>query len=445
MKEKLLFLLEELKENYTDTLLNDTLECIRGEICLKELFEDRDKLKIAINGQSDKFYDELAFDFVVDLNEVPEMYFTIWEPLIEIFNEQTKKYFYSSAIDLANNSDATDYINGLMEFENDNYAMAHFYFNRIDSYVAYYFIAICYFETSNYENSIKQNLLFLKHLDNLIAEQKEIDLANEEGILIAKWNVFNDLGYAYNRIYEFDKALDNYNNSLMIFNLKDAYEIRHTIKFNNNLDDFTIFANNYLLSLERTGKYETCLEVIDFLISKYPNDTSYRRKREKLLDQKNKQDDFDYIFTQVFKPKKPFNITSFQEAKLISKEKILEDLILEQIKYGFHVFDKPLEIFHDERIYGRQYRIIESNGYLDLLLIDKSKDQLYVVELKRNRVGIEVVAQIESYINALSKELNRNIKGIICIHKSNPKLTEMVREKEDIELYTYNFDFQKEA
>lgn len=444
MTEKILFLLEELKDNYTDQIFKDTIECFRDEIHVNDLYKDIEKTKTIINGQLDKFYNELAFDFVEDLNEMPEMYFMFWEPMIYFFNELTKKYFYATALELAHNSDATDYINGLRELENDNSEIALFHFNRIEDYVASYLIAMCYLDTENYENSIKQNEFFLKNLDEVIKNQKEIDLSNDAGILILKWNVFNDLGYAYNRIYEFENALNSYSNSLEIFNLEETYQSKNSVKVDENLDEFILFANNYLLSLERTKKYDKCIEIIDFLISKYPTEFYYKSKKEKLLASKIGQEETEYIFNQVFKPKKPFDISYFQATKLISKEKALEDLIVEQIKYGFNVFEKPLEIYQDENIFGRQYRIIEINGILDLLLIDKKSDQLYIVELKRNEAGVEVVQQIENYITALSKQLNRNIKGIICLHKTNPKLTEMVKTKENIELYTYNFEFTKE-
>ena len=77
--------------------------------------------------------------------------------------------------------------------------------------------------------------------------------------------------------------------------------------------------------------------------------------------------------------------------------------------------------------------------------IDKKTDQIYVVELKRNEAGIEVVEQTEKYIFGLSKELKRDIKGIICLHRPKTELIKLVEEKENIELYTYNFDFDKIA
>ena len=117
-------------------------------------------------------------------------------------------------------------------------------------------------------------------------------------------------------------------------------------------------------------------------------------------------------------------------------------MIVEQIKYGFKVFGKQLEIYQDEEIFGRQYYIQSVNGILDLLLIDKSNDILYVVELKRNEAGIEVVEQIENYIRGLSSQLKREVKGIISLHKPDKNLVELIKTKPNIELYTYEFQFK---
>jgi tetratricopeptide (TPR) repeat protein len=365
-----------------------------------------------------------------------------WEYLIHLFNEETKSYFYNTSLEIAENSDATDYINGLLELENNNPEIALYHFNRIDDYVANYFIGLCYLETENYQNSIKQNLLFLNELELMINNIKEIDLLNNSDLLIVKWNIYNDLGYAYNRIFEFENALSFYNKSLQIFSLEEAFIIRHSIKVDKNLDDFSIFINNYLLSLEQTNKFTQCIEILDFVISKYPNDFYYKDRKTKLIEKTEKHSFANEIINTLFRVKKPFNITSFQETKIISKEKILEDMIVEQIKYGFNVFGKRLEIYEDSEIFGRQYYIKSVNGILDLLLIDKTQDILYVVELKRNEAGIEVVEQIENYIKGLKAQLNREVKGIISLHKPDRNLIELVKTKTNIELYTYDFQFK---
>src|SRR5690606_9657522 len=147
------------------------------------------------------------------------------------------------------------------------------------------------------------------------------------------------------------------------------------------------------------------------------------------------------VIQSIFKPKKPFGLESFQEVKLLSKEKALEDMIIEQIKYGYKVFGKELEVYQNEKMYGRQYRLYDINGILDLLLFEKNTKQLYVVELKRDSVGIEVIAQIGGYMDSLTKEFGQPVKGIICSHRASKELVQELGNHESIELYSYHFDF----
>lgn len=441
MSDKLFFLLEELKENYTDKLFKDTLDYIQNDTCESQLYTDISRTKIAINGQLEKFYNELAINFVHDLNLNPEFYFLIWEPITDLFSSYTRNLFFNLSLTHSENSEATDFLNGLLELENNNPKIALYHFNRIDDVVACYFIALCYFEMENYENSIKQNLIFLDFLQNdLINQDKDQILI--EGFLLVQWNIYNDLGYSYNRIQEFSLAIKYFKKALNIFDLEKTYQIMQTLKVDENLDDFLIFINNYIFALEKNGNNDKIIEILNFIILKYPSMNVYLEKKLKIIGRIEKHSFANEVISNLFKTRKPFNIDSFQETKILSREKILEDMIVEQIKYGFNVFGKKLEIYQDEKIFGRQYYIENVNGILDLLLVDKTNDILYVVELKRDKAGIEVVEQIENYINGLTSELDREVRGIISLHKPDKKLIELIKTKPNIELYTYQFQFK---
>ena len=443
MNAKLFYLLQELKDNFSKELLNETYECFMNET--HNFYNDSVKSKELLNGQSNEFYNKIASDFVNDLEDFPEMFFLSWQSVFEHFSKETMDTFNELSLLIDNNSDATDYLNGISELENGKAEIALFHFNRIDNYVACYFIGLCYKELENYENAILNYTQFLETFEESILSisKKEINFTEDTDYEITKWNVHNELGFLYNRISEFEKAKLQYSKSLEIVNLEDNYSVNHNIMEYENADNFTIFVNNYLLSLEKTRDYSECINVLNFVISKFSNDIFYKKQKIR-FEEKIKNSTFaDEIINNLFRTKKPFNISQFQETKLISKEKALEDLIVEQIKYGFKVFNKTLEIYQDNNIFGRQYYIQNVNGILDLLLIDKSDNTLYIVELKRNEAGIEVVEQIEKYITGLSEQLNRKIKGIICLHKSDEKLQNLVNTKSDIELYTYQFEFKQ--
>lgn len=152
------------------------------------------------------------------------MYFLVWESIIGLFNESTKDYFYNSALELAIQSDATDYINGIIELEKDNPDIALFHFNRIVHLEACYFIGWCYLLIENYENSIKQNLQFLNYLDDILKNMgKELsNIEQHTEVLITKWNVLKDLAYSYSILYDFKNAYEN-NNYYIIKKPKDIF------------------------------------------------------------------------------------------------------------------------------------------------------------------------------------------------------------------------------
>nr|WP_231402215.1 endonuclease NucS domain-containing protein [Panacibacter microcysteis] len=119
-------------------------------------------------------------------------------------------------------------------------------------------------------------------------------------------------------------------------------------------------------------------------------------------------------------------------------------MIVEQIKYGYKVFGKDLEVYQDNKIFGRQYYLPTVSGILDLLLVERGSNTLYVVELKRNEAGIGVVEQIERYILGLGHLfIDRDIKGIICLHTPDTNLVELVKTKPNIELFKYEFNFNR--
>lgn len=447
MEKRFFHLLGKLKKGYSKKLLKEFFDFFENDFYVDVLHPNADNTRDLLNGQDKRFYQELASVFVNNLNDLPLMYFMLWEPIIYFFNADTKYAFYRTCLELSNFSEATDFINGFIEIEeNLSPEIAQYHFNRIEHYVGNYFTGLCYLDLRNYENAIKKNEIFISNLEDLIiaTAEDEVNLITEVGLLITRWNVYNDLGYLYSRVKDYSKAKKHYEKSLEIFDLEECFRLKSKKHEFQEIDDFTIFVNNYLLSLEKLGYYSTAIQIVEFVIEKKPND-SYYKNLKKSFETKNVGVQFaDEVIEKLFKTKKPFNIDKFEKTKLISKEKALEDLIVEQIKYGYHVFGKALEIYQDEKIFGRQYYIASVNGFLDLLLIDKSTDTVYVVELKRNAAGIEVVSQLEKYMQGLSMELNRRVKGIVCLHKPDSFLRDLVKTKPDIELYTYHFDFNRE-
>lgn len=452
MSKKFIERLSNYKNNPSKKGLKELKKSYQNELVVEELYEENSVSREAFANLPSELIDFIANVFVEDLNEFPTMYFLSYEPLLSFFDRETKASLFEKSLAISEGTDANDFINGFIKLSDESSDLALFYFNRIDNFVADYFIGICYQENENYENAIKNNLRFLNGLseieENTIKNEfgDTISLGEMNSIIFPKWNVLNDIAFCYNRLQEYENAIRTYDLSLDLINLEDNYAINYQeTTETDRIDLFTIFVNNYLLALEKTQQFKKAIDILDFVIRKFPNDSIYKKQKKQFSQKASNIEVADDIIKQLFKPKKAFDIGEFETTKLISKEKALEDMILEQIKYGFQVFNKDLEVYQDENIYGRQYYISSVNGFLDLLLIDRKTDQMYVVELKRKEAGIEVVEQTEKYIFGLTKELNRNIKGIICLHKPKAELIKLIEEKDNIELYTYNFDFDKLA
>lgn len=443
MINKLIFLLIDLKDNFSKDKMDEALKWLNDEITPDNLYEKEIEFRKAFNGQNDNFYNSLSIDFVNDLNEMPDLYFLKWESFLDFFDVGTKCLFLQKSVENANNTDATDYLNGLIELDNNRPEIGLFHFNRIDDYVACYFIALCYFELDNFENSIKNNIFFIDKFDVNIegSDVKEIGKLKEEfNYKLLRFNVHSDLAYCYNRVGDYTNAFKHYEKVLEIFNLYELYSFRHNE--NEEQNTFILDVNNMLLAIDKVGRYSKGIEVLSFVITKYPHNNYYQELKQKFEAKLSHISLGDDIINKVFRRKKPFGIEKFEATKLIAKEKILEDLIIEQIKYGFKVFGKDLEVYQDTLIFGRQYYLPTVNGILDLLLIDKVSNTLYIIELKRNEAGVEVVEQIERYILGLQQAFSdREVKGIICLHKSDNKLIELVNTKPNIELFTYEFTF----
>lgn len=393
------------------------------------------------NGHTDDFYEELSYHFVTDLNEAPLTYFEMWEPIIGSFHQSTKELFLQKTLENSTEGDAGDYVQGMIYLTEGQFEFALIRFNRIDNAVAAYFTGICYLELENYENAIINYNFFLESIDKLFINEPN---SKSPSLLVVQRNTLSDLGYLNLMTQDFKTAKINYQRSLEIFNLDDTYSILN-LDLDRDTDPALDWLRNYFLSLEKTHSFDESVALLEFITSKRPENSYFKQKLISYKETANADEISENSQIIVYKRKKPFDVENYVSLKLISKEKQLEDMILEQIKYGHKVFGKKLELYRDGSIHGRQYYISSVNGFLDLLLIDKENDQLYVVELKRDKAGVEVVEQIEKYMRGLKEGLKRDVKGIICLHRHEPDLSKLVENKKDIELYTYKFDFEKIA
>jgi hypothetical protein len=122
-------------------------------------------------------------------------------------------------------------------------------------------------------------------------------------------------------------------------------------------------------------------------------------------------------------------------------ERYLEEFI--EANFGKINFGAKLELYQDEEnSSGRQFRT--TIGRIDLLAIDKQKNEFVVIELKKGRSSDVVVGQILRYMGWVKKNLAKNnysVKGIIIVREMDDKLEYALSQISNIELYLYNISF----
>jgi hypothetical protein len=437
---------EDLKANFTEKKLKALIE-LYAEIPQEELIRDHSNAKHALADLPLEFYDEIADTIHEDINRFPEFWFMYDTRIGTLFNEETMSYIINRLFEKFSGT-STEYIyKGILALNDESYDLAMLYFNQSDHYLINYYKGLCYLARDNFANAIKNFKIFLTGVDEYIANseipKEYFDPAQNFSLTHYQWESYGNLMYMYNETRDFDLAVASFNQACSLRNLEEVYTFMDPVDGSNGLSEFEVYANNYLFALEKLGKDRERAEFLERLLEILPENNFYRKSLIEVKERIDRHETADNMLKNIFRVRRPFDIEAFNKAQSLAREKVLEDMILEQIKYGIMVFGKKLELYQDENVDGRQYFVKGANGFLDLLLVDKENDTLFVVELKRGLAGIEVVEQIENYMAALSEELNKPLKGIICLHQANPKLTNLVRSKKDIELFTYHFDFKK--
>lgn len=433
---------ELVKRDFTSENLSNLIETY-GDVFVEDLARDREKAKIAISDLPLEFYTYLAKSFVENLNNIPEFWMIHNWRLYDMFTLELKNYINNEVLKFGNDTSAGYIYQGLLAMD-ESPDLAIIYFNKVEHYLAAYYKGFCYHDLKNYPNAIKNFNEFQRGLKAFFTSSFLPGVATNHSLEMFRWDIHLQLGWLYNQTKHYGLAKKEFEKAISVIKLEDAYYVLGASKkVSNGRTDFEIFVNNFLFSLEKIAAYKEAVELLENVLDFLPKNNHYKKQLQNFKDLIARHKSADDILKNIIPVKRPFNIESYSKTQLLAREKILEDMILEQIKYGYEVFGKKLELYQDDTIHGRQYFLKEAYGFLDLLLIEKTTDTLYVVELKRNLAGVEVVHQIERYIEALEKEIKKDIKGIICLHQSNPVLTQLVKSKANLELFTYGFDFKK--
>ncbi|RXG29877.1 endonuclease NucS domain-containing protein [Leeuwenhoekiella marinoflava] len=407
------------------------------------VYSDYNRFEEVLATLPDSFLDYYVSDVIKDISEAPINYLLSHKFFFGMISDEQYEYV-KQQLTLQGESEpmAYNFIRGVELLTEDTPEIALFYFNTIDNQLGDYYLAVCYYNLENYKNARR---LFQAVLTDIQELQKSAPQLNEDTDLrLLSYDLCQYILSASVSIGEFKTAEENGDVLLTLFDLKSLIAI--TESYTANIDDktdFDIWVNNYIVALDKQTNYKKAVKFLERVKKLRPDSTLIEFLLESVSDKISRQETANKILPPIFHKKRAFGINDFVSANRLALEKNLEDLIELQIKYGMQVFGKDLEVYQDNAGYGKQYTNPNIKGIIDLLLIDKKTDTLYVLELKRNDAGIEVYNQVKRYIKGVKKGTSKTVKGIICLHQATNSLIEMVKTDEEVNLFTYHFEFKK--
>lgn len=205
--------------------------------------------------------------------------------------------------------------------------------------------------------------------------------------------------------------------------------------------DLSCAGNNYvrvLIALGRNADAKNFVRQSDVKVSKV-----LRGKVDKLDDHNKriKKDDISVVKDDNEHTEQEVVIDLGVRRQQFSNEKLLEDELTARIEAGIPVFGLNLRVYRRKGEYGRQYNI--PIGRLDLLCED-DKENLYVIELKKDSGYGDAYQQTSDYLDWFAKSekfKDKKIYGIICLNQPTEELLQKVHADKRMKLYEYQISY----
>ena len=156
------------------------------------------------------------------------------------------------------------------------------------------------------------------------------------------------------------------------------------------------------------------------------------------------EEDFRVIIGEISLVERIVAAKDLESPPEFALETHLEEFIYQN--WGEINWGSKLELYETDEQKGRQFPA--GTWSIDFLAIDKSTNDLVVIELKKGKTSYATVGQIQTYINWVKENVaddGQNVRGIIIAKKVDDRLKYAVKNLEYIELKEYKVDFQLSA
>ena len=408
---------------------------------------DNDYMSAAVQTLPNEFLNIIARVIAQDLIDNPIFYVIQHLPFYELMDDEQAGYLNSKVIEIAWQTDAAAIYTALDLVESENYDTALLYLNGLEhNLYAMSLKGLCFIHTDEPENALRHFVQVKNTLEDAIKglEQPEY-LTTDANYLLFELDINLNLLGLYTQLKYYKKAISIGKSIEEQFALDVLADVVSVWKNKTDHTDYEFYCLNYAHAIAQLHGPQDAMKFMHRAMDYGNGSMPLAMANGEYMKRAASHDEADAILKPLRPVKRATSVTTFSKTSRFAREKQLEDMMIEHIKYGYEIFNRKLELYEDDHFIGRQYRLKTGRHILDLLLIEKSTDTLYIVELKRNYAGKEVYEQTRTYVESLRKETNKKVKGIICLHEFNQELVELVKEDQDMELFTYNFNFNKQA
>lgn len=270
--------------------------------------------------------------------------------------------------------------------------------------------------------------------------QNVLNNSDETLLLITKFHIYFFLSLCNSNLGRYNEALDKINEAIKSESYRDK-----------ELEEPAIRQKLYLL--EKLKKFEEKLSFLNNLSQTHLElyvRYSFQIKRLRKQQEQNELEENEEL-DELIKPVIEKSISRRLLGEIshtgnqFTSEKLMEAFIVSFIDNGDPVFGRHFKIYEDYNLYGRQYKI--KNGYIDLLLVDNETNDLYIVELKKDKDYNNPKDQINYYRDYVIEKVakgDQKVYCILCLKDCDNKLKDEINKLENTFLYTYDFIFKQE-